>query len=65
MKDDEPISCPRGVCNCSRCSIEVFALRFRIPVGPLVARRGQVGEMLKDREGVIHGGMTGKGLKVR
>lgn len=36
-----------------------------------VARRtcdslvSQVGEMLKDREGVLYGGMTGKGLKVR
>lgn len=25
----------------------------------------QVGEMLKDREGVLYGGMAGKGLKVR
>ena len=27
--------------------------------------RLQVGEMIKDREAVVYGGMTGKGLKVR
>lgn len=30
----------------------------------VVAAIPQVGEMIKDREGVVHGGMTGKGLKV-
>lgn len=31
---------------------------------PTTVALQQVGEMLKDREGVIYGGMTGKGLKV-
>lgn len=41
--------------TCEPCSVFYFVV-------PLVL---QVGEMIKDREAVVHGGMTGKGLKVR